>query len=159
LTALHAQRLQSNTNTLLEAKVKAAYLFNFTKFVTWPSRPESTLSICVIGAPKIAQILKELSQTKPFHLNTKPDPKYSQCKILYIGSNIRDFDKALAMVKDKQILTVSDIDRFTQRGGIVGFVSELGRVRLEININMAQANHIEISSKLLELSKIVGLVE
>jgi hypothetical protein len=159
LSKVVAQLPQSATNSYLEAKVKAAYLFNFTKFVYWPNRSEDAVSICVVGSPVIKKILQELAETKTFHVVSEPGPQYGPCHILYIDSTASDFDAALSVVKRKQILTVSDFKRFTQRGGIVGFFTEAGKVRLEININTARANDIEISSKLLELARIVGLSE
>jgi hypothetical protein len=156
---LCAQLLQNNTDSFLEAKVKAAYLFNFTKFVHWPNRQDDTVSICIVGAPQIKKILQELSKTKSFLVISEPGPRYSPCDILYIDSTVNDFNKTLSIVRNKQVLTVSDFEKFTHHGGIVGFFSEAGRVRLEININTAKDNDIKISSKLLELSRIVGLPE
>jgi hypothetical protein len=157
ISIVYAQLLQGNTNTFLEAKVKAAYLFNFTKFVHWPDRSDNSVSICVIGAPQIKKILQELSKTKSFHVISEPDPQYSPCQILYIDRSASDFDQALSIVKEKQVLTVSDFEKFTQYGGIIGFFTESGKVRLEININTARNNDIIISSKLLELARIVDL--
>jgi hypothetical protein len=157
IQTLYAQLPKPPVNTVLEAKIKAAYLFNFTKFVHWPNRQEGIIGICIIGAPHIAKILNELSKTKPFYVVTKPGPKYELCQILYIDSAVDDFENTLSVVQNKQVLTVSDYEMFTHRGGMIGFFSDKGRVRLEININSARANDIKISSKLLELSRIVEL--
>jgi hypothetical protein len=154
-----AQLPQNSADTYLEAKVKAAYLFNFTKFVYWPDRSDSVVSICVLGAPKIKKILQDLAKTKSFEVVSEPGPQYGPCHILYIDSTVSNFDKTLSVVKQKQVLTVSDFERFTQLGGIVGFFTEAGKVRLEINVNTAKDNDIEISSKLLELARIVDLAE
>jgi hypothetical protein len=157
LSIVSAQLPQGNTDTFLEAKVKAAYLFNFTKFVQWPDQSDSSVSICIVGAPQIKTILQELSKTKPFHVISEPGPQYSPCQILYIDRSANDFDQALSIVKEKQVLTVSNFEKFTQYGGIIGFFTESGKVRLEININIARDNDIIISSKLLELARIVDL--
>jgi hypothetical protein len=154
-----AQLPDSNTDSYLEDKVKAAYLFNFTKFVYWPDRSDDIVRICVVGAPKIKKILQELAKTKSFLVVSKPSQQYGLCHILYIDSTVNDFDQALAIVKRKQVLTVSDFKKFTQCGGIVGFFMESGKIRLEININIARDNDIVISSKILELARIVDLSE
>ena len=53
------------------------------------------------------------------------------------------------------ILTVSDIDRFAERGGIINFYKENNKVRFKINLNAAERAGTKISSQLLRLGTIV----
>jgi len=58
-------------------------------------------------------------------------------------------------VKAFNILTVGEAEDFTSEGGIVRFVLDAGRVRLEFNLDAADEAKLRISSKLLSLAKIV----
>ncbi|MDX1295097.1 MAG: YfiR family protein [Sulfurimonadaceae bacterium] len=142
---------------MLEAKVKSAYLYNFTKFVSWPDRSNGPVTVCVIGAPKVAKLLEELAsrQGGKFKVITSPEADLSRCHILYIARGSADIKRFLSKVKGQQILTVSDSELFAQRGGVVGFFAERGKMRFEINIVTAREANIKISSKLLELARVV----
>jgi YfiR/HmsC-like len=59
-------------------------------------------------------------------------------------------------LKDRSILTVSDADGFTQRGGIVRFVTQNDHVKLRINVEAAKAAGLTISSKLLRVADTVS---
>ena len=52
-------------------------------------------------------------------------------------------------------LTVSDMDRFIQKGGMVGFILDESRVRFNINLTATQEARLKISSQLLKLAKMV----
>jgi hypothetical protein len=50
---------------------------------------------------------------------------------------------------------VSDADRFAERGGMIRFVTDRNRIRLQLNLTAAEAAHLTISSKLLRVAEIV----
>jgi hypothetical protein len=142
----------------LENKVKAAYLYNFTKFVQWPSRGEGPITVCVLGARDLGELLGELAARRAagaFHVVNDPASDMGRCQILYIDSSVDNIPQVMRAVTGKQVLTVSDLELFTRRGGVVGLFSERGKLRFEINVTTARDANIKISAKLLELSKVV----
>ncbi len=119
-----------------EYEVKAVFLFNFAQFVDWPpeafSAPDTPLVICVLGQD-------------PF-----------TCHILFISrSEGARPDVILAGLKQRPILTVSDADGFAQRGGMIRFVTDRNRIRLQLNLAATEAAHLTISSKLLRVAEII----
>lgn len=150
--------LQSHAEGELEAKVKAAYLFHITKFVEWPLLSADKLRICVIGNDEVGKLLLELSGRKvqeralQIEVNTALDP--ASCQVLYISRSEKKTD-ILMRLRGASVLTVSDQDDFARKGGIVGFYQEGGKIKLEINPLAARAANLKISSKLLELSRVV----
>lgn len=158
-TVVHSQSSSAVEKKPLETKVKAAYLFNFSKFVQWPGKNGTPVTICVIGDKEVGGLLEELKLQLPaeksFRVIYDPDAVPSSCHILYIADNVKDRDRYLEKCRNKQVLTVSDSSDFTRSGGIVRFFSANGRIRFEINVTNADAAGIKISSKLLELGSIV----
>lgn len=141
--------------TPLENKIKAAYLYNFTKFVDWPDRQGKTIQICVSGDTQISKVLEELSakQNGSFAVISGSKINPAECQILYISGSDRDVDIVLRDTKDQNILTVSDNIHFSNYGGMITLFSENGKIRFEINLPTVQKTNLKISSKLLELAK------
>jgi hypothetical protein len=79
------------------------------------------------------------------------------CQMVYIGGSERkNLDAILRSLSAASILTVSDIQEFAQRGGMIGFTIEENRVRFAINVEAAERANVRVSSRLLKLAKIVG---
>jgi hypothetical protein len=78
------------------------------------------------------------------------------CDILFISqSEGNRVEAILASLNNRPTLTVSDLDRFARRGGMIHLVTDGNRIRLAINLEAAQAAHLTISSKLLRVAEIV----
>jgi hypothetical protein len=152
--------------TATEYQVKAAFVFNFAKFVEWPARsfksPSDTIYVCVLGDSVFETALTDVIAGKK--INERPlagvrlsDIKEAgRCHILFIGnSEHRNLRGILAATASSAILTVGESDHFALDGGMIGFRLEDGKVRLEINLPAAEQAQVQISSKLLSLAQIV----
>lgn len=143
----------------LEAKVKAAYLFHLVKFVDWPGLPPDEVRICVYGSKSMAAMLGGLSDRQVRERTLKivaDDPSdLSRCQVMFIGRAERKWHGLLERAAGLPILTVSDLEDFASQGGMVGFYTEGGKIRLEINPATAQGAELKVSSKLLELARTV----
>lgn len=143
----------------LEAKVKAAYLFHLAKFVEWPTLPASELRLCVIGSESVGDMIGQLANRQlrdrplKIEVGTLTDP--AQCQVLYIGQGDKRLAEMIRRVRGQGVLTVSDAGNFARQGGIVGFYSEAGKIKLEINPGTARSANLKISAKLLELARTV----
>mgnify|MGYP003575514809 CR=1 FL=1 len=145
----------------LEYRVKAAYLFNFTKFVDWP--PEALpqglpLTICVAGASPFGATLEdtvrgELVAGRPLTTRVVRDP--SGCHVLFVPEGV-SAAPLLNEARMKPILTVGESDTFLRNGGIGNFIMEDGKVRFEISQGAASRAHLRISSRLLRLARPTG---
>lgn len=145
-----------------EYRVKAAFLFNFAKFVEWPPQtfksPTDSISICVLGVNPFGRSLEEAVSGKSgggraFVVRQIADARQiSGCQILFIASRQK---KRLAEMAVVGVLTVGESDGFAASGGVIGFKLEGGRVRIEVNVDAADLRRLRISSKLLSLAQIV----
>jgi hypothetical protein len=152
--------------TLDEYQVKAAFLYNFAKFVEWPSRafhgPSEPIAICVLGQDPFGGALQETVKGKEaagrqlLVRNISDVRGPGSCQILFVSSSERKhFSSILAGAKRGGLLTVGEAAGFATAGGIINFKLEDGRVRFEINVEAAQQNELRISSKLLSLAESV----
>jgi len=161
--ALHGVRsIEAESSKPNEYEVKAAYLYNFGRFVKWPSRngapqPES-FNICVVGQDHFGAALNNLADETiagksvvVTRLQTSKDA--TNCRILYISaSEENQLKQILRALEGSSVLTVSDMPQFSQRGGMVQFVLDGSRVRFEINLASADHAGLTLSSELLKLA-------
>lgn len=155
-TALHAQKVS-------EYQVKAAFVFNFCKFIEWPADVFSAATqpfvIGIVGQDPFGTYLDEIVAGEKIVGHNMSVDRYKSveeigdCQILFIGSPGITAE-ALNKVKNKSVLTVSDEPEFNNAGGIIRFYTENEMIRLQINIAAAKEAHLEISSKLLRIAKI-----
>jgi hypothetical protein len=154
-------------NNTSEYKLKSVYLYNFTKFISWPestlSARRETINICIVGKNPFGSLLEPLthmkSQDKTLTVEFIEDIdalEKKSCQILFIAASEK---AAVAQIIEKtakmHILTVSDMDGFAQNVGIIGFVVKDHKVRLEINLGAARQAGLKISAKLLEISTVI----
>jgi hypothetical protein len=149
-----------------EAQVKAAYLYNFGKFVTWPegsaTKEAQSFGICVLGKDPFGATLDstvagETINGKKITVNRLVKMQdASQCSILFISASEEGrLPSILAVVQRFSALTVSDIPHFAERGGTVGFVTSQGRIRFEVNLRAAEQSHLTLGSELLKVASAV----
>lgn len=159
---------KTNAQQFTEYEVKAAYIFNFTKFIKWPDKAfdnnSSPYVLGIYGNDPFGDILKNIilnreSQDRKWVVKYYSKPEQIQkCHILFI-SNIQNSElkHIIDHVKTKPILTVGDeISLFCEQGGIINFSSGNTPKRFEINNTAASHAQLNISSKLLMLSKIIS---
>jgi YfiR/HmsC-like len=146
-----------------EYQVKAAFLFNFAKFVEWPTESfvgeTSPLVIGILGDNPFGGDLERTVQNKTINNHLLVIKQFhsvaeaTNCQVLFVGASEK---KRLAEIFQKlrgtSILTVSEMDGFTEAGGIINFVLENKKVRFQINAEAAKAARLKISSKLLSLA-------
>lgn len=154
--AVYAQQQKPN-----EYQVKAAYLYDFSRFIEWPVRPAvesgEPFAICVLGKDPFGSILDvtvsgQGTGTQVARRVTKPQDALA-CQIVFVGDSEEDHLKEiLAALGKASVLTVSDIPRFSERGGMIGFVLKGDRVRFEVNLTNAVNAGLTVSSDLLKVA-------
>ncbi|MEI6205205.1 MAG: YfiR family protein [Desulfuromonadales bacterium] len=147
-----------------EFKIKAAMLYNFTKYVEWPPETGAAgkqLNVCITGNSPIKRHIDQLQgkqangRTLAVRFVTSPD-EISGCNMLFIDSSeYRRLSAFLQQGSRKPMLTVSDISQFASLGGMIGFFEQDDKIRFEINQDATLQAGITISSKLLKLARLV----
>jgi hypothetical protein len=146
-----------------ELQVQAAYLYKFGAFVTWPNpAPGNTFTICVLGRDPFGPTLDRTVQGEALAgqqlvvSRVTSVEQASQCRILFIStSEDARARSVLAQLNKLPVLTVSDMPHFLDRGGMIQFVLEAGRVRFEVNLTSADQAGLTLSSQLLKVASAV----
>ena len=148
-----------------EYAVKAAFLYNFAKFVEWPAQafpsPEAPFSICVLGPDPFGGALDAAVANERIHGRSLLvqrldvwDPS-ARCHILFVSSAVQAQSAALLGAGTfRRTLTVGDGDAFLHAGGHISFFLEENRVRFAINAESVARSDLQISSKLMRVARI-----
>jgi hypothetical protein len=146
-----------------EYQVKAAFLFNFAKFVDWPSRkftePDSPLIIGIVGSDPFGALLEEQVQDQQINDRTvvvrhiQSMEELRKCHMIFVcRSEAERLGPILSEVRGDNVLTVGETDKFISRGGMINFVVTDGQVHFEINDSATRHAGLKISSKLENLA-------
>jgi hypothetical protein len=154
--------LQAQKASPTEYEVKAAYLYNFGRFVEWPKAAApggNSFTICVLGQDPFGQALDAILAGESINGATTAATRISKprdavnCRILFISSSEdRQLKQILVALEGTSVLTVSDLPQFSQRGGMVQFVLEGEKVRFEVNLTPVEHAHLAFSSQLLKVA-------
>jgi hypothetical protein len=149
------------------AAVKAAFVYNFAKFATWPARrflsPSAPVILCVRGGDLEWRALRPLTEKQigehPVEVRVlDADVPVDACHIFFSsefasGGSLRD---ALATASRYAVLMVSDMPGVASLGGQIGLVQDHNRLRFQVNLDSVTRTGVKLSSKLLQLAEIVG---
>ena len=163
---LSSKILFAQTQSVNEYQIKAAYIFNFINFVTWPSdsfsKANSPFVIGILGDNPFDSSLKEIISEEFVNEHPIIIQQYDNledirtCHILFVNQTETKKLKTadITSLRKRSILTVSDAANFNLKGGIVKFFNKNNKIYLQINNEAAKAADLVISSKLLNLSEI-----
>ena len=147
-----------------EFQLKAAFIYNFAKFVEWPAdafpAPDAPFVMGIIGDNPFDDTLGQTVLNKqinghPFRvIQFKTLADLKSCHILFVSlSERKRLAEILRPLRGASVLTVSDLDHFLPAGGMIQFLMEGKKVRFAINDVAAKEAGLRISSKLLNLAK------
>ena len=149
-----------------EYQIKAAFLYNFAKFVEWPAKAlletRTSMTLCILGEDPFGADLEHILDGKTVNGRSIVVKRFSAirglevCHILFISSSERHhLPEILEALGQASMLTVGETERFARLGGIINFTIEDNKVRFEINVDAAERAGLKISSRLLKLGKVI----
>jgi hypothetical protein len=149
-----------------EYRIKAAFLYNFAKFIEWPVQafksPSDPIVIGVLGKNPFGDALADAVSGKTlggraFQVREVTDAQQAAaCQIVFVSSSERKrLGPLFSRIGNASVLTVGETDNFASEGGIINFKIDAGIVRLQINVEAARKQQLRISAKLLNLAEIV----
>jgi YfiR/HmsC-like len=159
-------RLCAQTSLPSGYQLKAAFLFNFVKFIDWPAssfaNSQSPFTICVLGQDPFGSILEDTLQGKMIgdrsltlrRLRDRAEVRL--CQMVFVSSSERaHMAEIIAVVQGTGVLLVGETNGFAASGGTIEFTLEDNHVRFTINTDAADRSGLKFSSKLLAVAKIV----
>ena len=159
-------RIAAEQGSAGEYELKAAMLYNLTRFVEWPPStypdPQAPMRLCILGRDpfggSLASIIfKQALNGRPVLIrHSQNDKEIRACHLLYISSSERKTTlQIFATLKGSSVLTVGEMKEFATHGGVIQFSLEEQQVRFDINLDAASRAGLKISSRLLLLARIV----
>ncbi|MEW6186413.1 MAG: YfiR family protein [Thermodesulfobacteriota bacterium] len=148
-----------------EEQIKAAFLYNFAKFIEWPTdsfkSESSPLGLYILGTdhwgPYIDVLKEKNVKGRKIVLRRISRPEnLEECHILFISASERNNLRShLALLKNHNILTVSDMERFAHQGGMIGLINIEGKINFEVNIETVYSSRLKFSAQLLKVARII----
>ena len=149
-----------------EYQVKAAYIYNFAKFIDWPAEnfpnPTSPFRFCVLNDQSFQSSLNQITKDKnlaghPLHVDLVQSPEESRaCEILFVNSSQdRHLHHIIETLQGVSVLTVGETKSFLDEGGMITFVLQDQHVQFQVNHKAAIKAGLHISARLLIVAKAV----
>jgi hypothetical protein len=149
-----------------EYEIKAAFLFNFAKFVEWPEsvmgETNGSFIIGILGRDPFDGALDQTIGDKTVKGKTIVIKRFRHlvdlqyCHILFISESEKDnLQEILNRIGDESILTVGDMPDFAKNGGMIQLYTENDKVRFAIRLTATERANLKLSAKLLNLAKII----
>jgi hypothetical protein len=149
-----------------EYEVKAAFLFNFLRYIEWPDEKDpkaagAPLAIGILGENPFGEAIDKLStrsvRGRPVEIrHCRSAEEAGQCALLFVaGSEAPRLDAILKSLAGHPVLTIGDTPGFAEAGGAVELYLEGTQVRFKVNLDAAERSRLKISSKLLRLATVV----
>ena len=148
-----------------ESEVKAMFVYNFLKFVEWPSesiRTKDPFVVLIIGEGTTADATERFLEAKTigerpiFVRRTKWDQSLAGARAVFVVE--RDPKKLHLILEGAAaagVLTIGEGESFATRGGMIGLLVENRKVRFDVDTTAAQVAGLRVSSKLLALTRVV----
>ena len=145
------------------SQVKAAFLYNFAKFVEWPpgtfANGQAAITLCILQREPLAQALESL-QGKEVHgrklvvRRSRDIEELKKCQIFFASASEKPaLAKIMGALREAPVLTVTDeVDDFARLGGIINLTRVEDKIRFAISVDNAEKRSLKISSQLLKLA-------
>jgi hypothetical protein len=156
----------AQTNPSVEYQVKAAFLFNFAKFVEWPAEAflneQTPITLCVFGHDPFGGALDEIARGEAINnrevlvRRINELPGLNSCQLIFVGNKEdKRLSELLNSLRGRSALVVGETGGDAEAGVVIQFFSEGNKVRFAVNVDAMQRAKLRVSSKLLALAKIV----
>ena len=166
-SVLEAEQTSETPLINREHQIKAAYLYNFARYIQWPENTfknkKEPFSIGIVGEDPIKRNLELLAKTRtidgrPILIKHFPKPiEVKPCQILFLSPSLKPEiqKKILKKMAGKNVLFVGQVSDFLNMGGVIDFVVKENRVRLLVDLDAAQREKLKFSAKLLRVATVV----
>jgi len=161
LTASVLGAPSAHTQDVTEPSLKAAFIYNFAKFTEWPADGLTTaaaFNACVLGDPAIGDALERAVKGRMLSghtisvLRLQLDGPLRTCHLLYVsGVSTMQITAIATNLRGMPVLTIGDSDDFS-RLGVAHIFVESGKMRFNLNLELAKRSRLQLSSKLLALA-------
>ncbi len=141
-----------------DEKFKALFIYNFTKYIEWPSIPSNDFKIAVLGNTTLLKELEgvalkmKVGQHPIVVTSANTSADINDCQIVFISQNkIAQLTNTVTLAKIKNILVITDSPNSSEHGSAINFVSKNGSLKFEISKSNIESEGLKVNSSLLLL--------
>jgi hypothetical protein len=154
----------AETRQASEYEVKAAFLYNFARFVKWPTaafREDGSFRLCILGPDPFGPVLEETVEGETSHGRPVEVARVGRvddataCQILFVSRQKHVDSHTFDRLRTEPVLIVGETQGLTDAGAMINFRMEGANVRFEVNVDAAREAGLEVSSKLLKVARAV----
>lgn len=165
LSSISFSFVESNPQVDTNAKIKAAFLYNFTKYIDWPSEYKSgNFVVGILGnKSNLYKVLYDMSKTKKvasqefeIQVYSSPSEINDKIHILYIPDDASSsLSGAVQKLKGKSTLIVTEAPGLTQQGSGINFIVVANRQKFELNKSNVEKHNLKVSKSLEDVALVV----
>lgn len=166
VAGLFIARAHGQPTASTEYELKAAFIFNFAKYIRWPASSTAEVNkpfvIGLIGKDPFGSVLDDAMRGQNVDSRVVVVKRFARiddivnCDILFVGSSEKGNLRSIFAVSRKApVLTVSDMDQFAENGGMINLITEANRIRFAINVEAVERAGLKPGSQLLRLARLV----
>ncbi len=144
-----------------DAKFKALFIFNFTKYIKWEKdkEKEEFFKILILGNTVVSEELSSIAgrikvagHQKIKIENISKAEEITNCHILYLANNkTKLFQKALKKLEGKNTLFVTDKKNLVMQGSGISFFKEKEKLRFQISTKNIKKKRLKVAAALTRL--------
>jgi len=142
-------------------RIKAAYVYNFAKFVDLPVVDNMPIRLCLVGKDdpngRMASLHRRTAQKREIHVfKDTPLDQLKDCAMVFVGySEARQFPNVVRQLGNAPILLISDVRLAIDQGAHLVLLHHDDRVEFEVNLLNLQKSNLRASSQMLKLARTV----
>ncbi len=143
-----------------EATVRAAYLYNFAKYVQWPDENRANLRLCVMGDDEVGSAFDSLigKPVRNMQISVRHEldlPTIAQCDLVFVPaeSTTQTLDRVRRAVSSYPILIVTESPDTLPKGAAVALIHSDNRIVFEVDLTAAHTLGLQISAKMLQIAR------
>ena len=166
LLVLHAISWTARADVTKEYELKAAFIFNFVRFVDWPDQKFADANSPIIaglfgGSPLGAELETVVRGRKingrPIVIKAVQTIEAARLvDVLFISAaEDSQASQLIAACKSAGVLTVGESDTFEKGGGMITFLLKDDKLRFDINMATAESSGLDISAQLQKLANTI----
>jgi uncharacterized protein DUF4154 len=159
LCFLYLQSWDALAQEVSEYELKVAYIYNFALFTTWPSESNTAIVFCIFRQDPLSSAIEALQgrkiRNRPITIRKIILPEeVHTCDLIFLGATQSEaFPKVLELIKNSNILTITDSTDQLRKEMAINMAFEDKRLIFEVNLASARRANLQFSSKLLNLTK------
>ncbi len=157
LAALSAQA--QSANSMAEYRVKAAFIYNFAKYIDWPGVETKEFHVCSAGRDDLGGALSALDRRSAqgreiqVRQNVAMD-QLKDCQIIFVGEkDSKLLSSVVRQLWGAPVLIVSDNQQAVEAGAHIALASAEDRVEFDVNLATLQRANLKASSQMLKLAR------